>query len=399
MGQPLTYFAVYLGAFDGDKARDLEHELRRHVPEGFAEVVVAGVLAKLWHRAAKEGEDDGSLGAMPARRLARVLGWPLDPELLVEALEVTGWVTRVEPDDQPNEGDRTYRPHDWSGNQPAIADRIRKRDYMRQKRAQGPEPEQLSLEHNFMSPDVPEHTPSSHLSSRNLRQVGREVGREVEEEEISPPSEESVASPPKSPPGPTPQQVADLWAEVCVPAGRPALRKLTDDRKRKVKARTRQDLPTLEAWRGYFERIAASSFLRGETERWPKGATFDFAVASERNVTKVLEGDYDDRAPPAKARGEPPKDDPWAQVIAALPAWGRREDFDLPQRISVALRAIGGLSTVASSAEKDLPMWRRKFLDAYHRPGASERRGPRRGGSSYDQPTVISLFAAGGGRG
>jgi hypothetical protein len=63
--------------------------------------------------------------------------------------------------------------------------------------------------------------------------------------------------------------------------------KLTEDRRRKIRAR-RKEVPDLDRWRSVIQR-----FARGWAgkQSW---ATLDFLIESERNFTKVEEGNYDE---------------------------------------------------------------------------------------------------------
>ena len=124
---------------------------------------------------------------------------------------------------------------------------------------------------------------------------------------------EPPAGPPVEPPKKeakelpiTAEQVAELWNETCSPA-LAAVARLSEPRKRKVLARIRQgtkEQPRDEAWwRALFERVVASRFLRGESERkdpehenWR--ADFDW-VMNETKIDSILIGRYDDAKPRA----------------------------------------------------------------------------------------------------
>lgn len=89
------------------------------------------------------------------------------------------------------------------------------------------------------------------------------------------------------------EKVAELWREICVPAGLADIRILTVSRKNKIKQRAKV-LADLDAWRDYFEKIARAPFLRGENDRnWR--ADFDWAIRNDENVDKVLCGRYGDQ--------------------------------------------------------------------------------------------------------
>lgn len=125
MPQPLSYFVVMTGTFHRDKAKLFMHALGDHIPRELREVVTAGLLSRLWDLAASRGEDDGSLGARTSARLAVSLGWPYDPDVLVQALLDVGLL-----DQDADE----YRPHDWADWQTGIQERQRKRGWRKDKK-------------------------------------------------------------------------------------------------------------------------------------------------------------------------------------------------------------------------------------------------------------------------
>lgn len=93
------------------------------------------------------------------------------------------------------------------------------------------------------------------------------------------------------------EKVVGLWHEVC--KSYPRVTKLTDKRKRKVGQRMKELDWDYGQLRLIFEKMEASSFMRGGS--W---ASFDWVFTSEGNMTKVLEGNYDDKNSSCK----PPQD-------------------------------------------------------------------------------------------
>lgn len=82
------------------------------------------------------------------------------------------------------------------------------------------------------------------------------------------------------------QDVIDLWNTTTKPPI-PRCRELTDDRRRKIRART-QKRANLAEWREAFEAIQSSAFYRGENARgWT--ADFDWAIKNDTVIAKVLE--------------------------------------------------------------------------------------------------------------
>ena len=96
------------------------------------------------------------------------------------------------------------------------------------------------------------------------------------------------------------EAIFDLWNSEA--RSLPKATKLTESRKRKIRARLRER--PLDEWGEVFRRMERSSFLRGES-----GGTFradlDWIIANEGNALKVIEGRYDDREkrPPPKGAG------------------------------------------------------------------------------------------------
>ena len=85
------------------------------------------------------------------------------------------------------------------------------------------------------------------------------------------------------------QQIADLYNSIC--KSFPALRSLSDSRKKAIKARL--NTYSVDDFKAVFEKAEASSFLKGSNDRnWT--ATFDWLV-KDANMAKVLDGNYDDK--------------------------------------------------------------------------------------------------------
>lgn len=85
------------------------------------------------------------------------------------------------------------------------------------------------------------------------------------------------------------QQIADMYNNTCVSF--PRLTKLSDKRKKAIKARLRTY--TVEDFQKLFEMAESNSFLKGQNNRnW--SATFDWLIA-DGNMVKVLEGNYADK--------------------------------------------------------------------------------------------------------
>ena len=93
------------------------------------------------------------------------------------------------------------------------------------------------------------------------------------------------------------QEIVDLYHEILVPRGLTKIKILTDDRKRKIAARWRSELPNIEKWKTLFGLTYESDFLCGETkDRDGRSfyADFDWLICP-RNCVKVLERKYDNK--------------------------------------------------------------------------------------------------------
>ena len=113
---------------------------------------------------------------------------------------------------------------------------------------------------------------------------------------IAPPGPVQGPSAPVGAP-PSPEEILGAWSEAGLPpAQRHEVELLLD---RAIRLRPGRDL----AWcRTFFARIAASPWCRGEVHSHPGSRewTLDYALGSERRISEVMAGRYDDR-PATKA--------------------------------------------------------------------------------------------------
>ena len=87
------------------------------------------------------------------------------------------------------------------------------------------------------------------------------------------------------------QDIVDLYHDMLPML--PQVRKLTNKRQAAIRARWRDDLPTLGDWGLYFEDVRSKRFLLGQNQRkWV--ADIDFLLR-EDVITKMQEGVYDER--------------------------------------------------------------------------------------------------------
>ena len=91
------------------------------------------------------------------------------------------------------------------------------------------------------------------------------------------------------------QLIADMYNELC--SSFPKITKLSDRRKKTIRARMNQGY-TIEDFKRLFESAEASSFLKGGNGRdW--SASFDWLI-QDGNMAKVLDGNYKGRKESAK---------------------------------------------------------------------------------------------------
>jgi uncharacterized protein YdaU (DUF1376 family) len=88
----------------------------------------------------------------------------------------------------------------------------------------------------------------------------------------------------------TEDEVLEAWQDRMVPLGYAAIRKLTPERRRRLKARIRE-YPDLDDWQRAFSALERSTFLKGDNDRGWR-ADFDFLL-QPKSFTKLLEGSYD----------------------------------------------------------------------------------------------------------
>ena len=92
-----------------------------------------------------------------------------------------------------------------------------------------------------------------------------------------------------SKPDPIPyQEIVDLFNEICTEA--PRITKVTDKRKKQIALRYKE-LESLNVFEQAFRMVQESKFLTGDNDRgWI--AKFDWLMANDTNIVKVLEGNY-----------------------------------------------------------------------------------------------------------
>ena len=125
------------------------------------------------------------------------------------------------------------------------------------------------------------------------------------------------------------QQIVDLYHSIC--KSFPTIRSLSEARKKAIKARLKNY--SLEDFKTVFENAENSSFLKGSNDRnW--SANFDWLIA-DKNMAKVLEGNYADRG-----RKEP------------VPGWMNKPREPDEDEILAIKRMLGNDPDLADRAEK-----------------------------------------------
>lgn len=120
------------------------------------------------------------------------------------------------------------------------------------------------------------------------------------------------------------QQIVDMYNNTCVSLSRVTV--LSDRRKRAIKARL--NTYTVDQFAEVFKKAESSSFLKGESSKWR--ATFDWLI-EDGNFAKVLDGNYDDKAP-VKKKGDSWERDwndtnnPYLQLEEIIVDWAAPKD-------------------------------------------------------------------------
>lgn len=92
------------------------------------------------------------------------------------------------------------------------------------------------------------------------------------------------------------QLIADMYNDTCVSF--PTLKSLSESRKKAIRARLNRY--SVDDFKALFVKAEASDFLKGANNRnW--SATFDWLI-NDNNMTKVLDGNYDNKAAPKKGK-------------------------------------------------------------------------------------------------
>ena len=116
--------------------------------------------------------------------------------------------------------------------------------------------------------------------------------KKIDTAEVIPPQKEKINY----------QAVVDMYNNTCISF--PKVTRLSEDRKKAIKARL--NTYSMADLQDVFSKAENSDFLKGRNERnWMP--TFDWLI-SERNIAKVLDGNYENRKAKESAKGFNPSD-------------------------------------------------------------------------------------------
>jgi hypothetical protein len=244
-----------------------------------------GMLELLWHTTAREAPC-GDIGKLSNEDIALSLDYRGDENKLIDALVRTGWL------DVSSE----YRllVHDWHEHaDEAVKKRLTRsgRSFIRDK---GVETKPTNVETKDQNGNLPrtgagpepgaEPTPEPEPVPEKKRKAS---STRVDASLPFPQTDNPGQQQPRQPPGP--EAYVKYWNAHCGPL--PKVRDFTDERKKKLKARIDHGLDP-EKFKEVMAKLLASPFCRGENDRGKK-TTFDFVIASDTNVAKILDGNYD----------------------------------------------------------------------------------------------------------
>jgi hypothetical protein len=85
------------------------------------------------------------------------------------------------------------------------------------------------------------------------------------------------------------EEIKNLWNSICISF--PKVVSVTDKRKASLRCRWEQ-LKELRVFEEAFKKLESSDFCKGKNDRKWK-ASFDWIIANQTNIVKVLEGKYD----------------------------------------------------------------------------------------------------------
>lgn len=98
--------------------------------------------------------------------------------------------------------------------------------------------------------------------------------------------------------------MAEEWNDATKPYGIAQVQRMTEPRRQVLRKRYREDFEgSPEKYRAFLRRVVSSPFLTGENDRGWR-ADFDWCL-KPANLTKIIEGKYDQQAPVPRSRPPP----------------------------------------------------------------------------------------------
>jgi hypothetical protein len=230
-----------------------------------------GILISFWLWAL-DNAPSGTLGGISSRIIARAAQWEGDPDRLVEALTASKWL---------DEGENGLEIHDWYEYAGKLIDqRIAERE--RSKRRRSAQSSTAGRPPDDHRTTVGQSADDQQTAGGRVDQSRPEYTREEDIDPLPPKGE-------KQQPVPF-EKIMQLYNEICVSF--PKVLNIEGQRRKAVAARWKT-YKSLEAFETLFRKTEASSFLKGHNDRnWM--ADFDW-ITKPTNMTKVLEGKYDDK--------------------------------------------------------------------------------------------------------
>jgi len=248
-----------------------------------------GLLHMLWWWGLAYAYSDGDISRFEDSDIDDAVEWDGEPEAVAQALRAAGW---IEPDG---------RLHDWQEyggklQQKLFSDRERKR--LQRKTAEVPAPSEGCPE------DVHRNSIGcpADVSGRGEERRGEERREEERRGDHESHVPDGTA---QAPSGPSPcphQEIVQAYHEAL--PSLPAVQVWNDKRQGFLRTRWQEapERQSVEWWKTFFLRVAASDFLCGRTsgtDGRPFLADLEWLVRPT-NFVKVIEGRYDNRKGPAR---------------------------------------------------------------------------------------------------
>jgi hypothetical protein len=238
------------------------------------------VIFWLW---ALDSAKDGDLEGLTPGMIARVSGWSGNPDEFLNALLTAGFFEH---------DDGILRIRSWEEYGGKLIDQ-RAEDAERKRRKKGwdndvPDnsaghPADIRRNSSGIPADIRRTADVDKIRKDKIRKEKEYVGHVVPD---SPPSSDT-----KSPSNPVPyKEIMQLWNKIMPQVGKPAIKEMTDTRKRKLKSlwrnRSEADFRDLATWEEFLKFCTQSEFLLSGA--W---FTFDWVLKPE-NFQKIVEGNY-----------------------------------------------------------------------------------------------------------